>query len=262
VALDTYSITILAVNTISPQRRGVMDAPSSSASDATTAWFNKRPGEMSIKELRLAISNAGLRTDTDGFVEKSEFVSLLESYLTDINGQDECPVCLEVLNLGVKTIRLPCHHLMCESCLCSIVSRENLSCTCPLCRESVSETALAIGMKNAGYTAAVLLGGYQGNDGDEIFDSAEAQYREALRKEPHHVGFLTTLADMVLEKGDIREADMLCRRAIYFDSSCPFGFATLARVYVARDQPEQALDCYKKALALREIPDVLSNMVS
>ena len=55
---------------------------------------------------------------------------------------------------------------------------------------------------------------------------------------------------------------MLCRRAIYFDSSCPFGFATLARVYVARDQPEQALDCYKKALALREIPDVLSNMVS
>jgi Tfp pilus assembly protein PilF len=117
-------------------------------------------------------------------------------------------------------------------------------------------------MKNAGYTAAVLLGGYQGNDGDEIFDRAEAQYREALRKEPHHVGFLTTLADMVLEKGDIREADMLCRRAIYFDSSCPFGFATLARVYVARDQPEHALDCYKKALALREIPDVLSNMVS
>ena len=121
---------------------------------------------------------------------------------------------------------------------------------------------MAIGMKNAGYTAAVLLGGYQGNDGDEIFDRAEAQYREALRKEPHHVGFLTTLADMVLEKGDIREADMLCRRAIYFDSSCPFGFATLARVYVARDQPEHALDCYKKALALREIPDVLSNMVS
>jgi hypothetical protein len=119
-----------------------LDGRTSNSDDATTAWFNKRPGEMSMKELKLAISNAGLRTDTDGFVEKSEFIALLESYLTDINGQDECPVCLEVLNLSVKTIRLPCHHLMCKNCLCSIVSRENLSCTCPLCRESVSETAL------------------------------------------------------------------------------------------------------------------------
>jgi hypothetical protein len=228
----------------------------------TAAWFNKRPGEMSMKELKLAISNAGLRADTDGFVEKSEFIALLESYLTDINGQDECPVCLEVLNLSVKTIRLPCHHLMCESCLCSIVSRENLSCTCPLCRESVSETALAIGMKNAGYTAAVLLGGYQGNNGDEIFDRAEAQFREALRKEPHNVGFLTTLADMVLDKGETREAELLCRRAIYFDPQDPIGFATLARVYKETDKSEQALDCYKKSLALREIPDVRSNMVT
>lgn len=57
-----------------------MDAPSSTglADDATNAWFNKRPGEMSMKEFKLAISNSGVRTDTDGFVEKSEFVALLE----------------------------------------------------------------------------------------------------------------------------------------------------------------------------------------
>lgn len=96
------------------------------------------------------------------------------------------------------------------SCLCSIVSREYLSCTCPLCRESVSETALAIGMKNAGYTAAVLLGGYRGSDGGEILDRAEAQFREALRKEPHNVGLLTTLADMVLDKGETREPESCC----------------------------------------------------
>jgi Tfp pilus assembly protein PilF len=76
------------------------------------------------------------------------------------------------------------------------------------------------------------------------------------------VGFLTTLADMVLDKGETREAELLCRRAIYFDPQDPIGFATLARVYKETDKLEQALVCYKKALALREIPDVRSNMVT
>ncbi len=156
----------------------------------------------------------GLRTESDGFIEKWEFVALVNSYLNEVGNQDECLVCLESMNLDVRAIRLPCKHLMCESCLYSIVSREDVSCTCPLCRALVSETALAIGMKVVGPTASVLFGGYGGKDSGMILDRAEAQFREALRREPYHVGFLTTLADLVLDKGNSREAEMLCRRAI------------------------------------------------
>lgn len=232
------------------------------ADGAGSAWYDKIPTEMSMKELKLGISNAGMRGESDGFVEKYEFVALIESYLTDVKGQEGCPVCLESMNLGVRTIRLPCHHLMCASCLCSIVSREDVSCTCPLCRASVSETALAIGMKGAGLTASVLFGGYDGENSGMILDRAEAQFRESLRREPHHVGFLTTLADLVLDKGNSREAEMLCRRAMYFEPGNHHGFATLARVYKEADKPLAALDCYKKALSLRDHADVRSNMVS
>ena len=139
---------------------------SSSAADAaaatSTSWFDKSPTDMSMKELKLAIGNAGLRGESGGFVEKSEFISLLNSYLDDVRGQDECPVCFMPLNFGMKSILLPCKHRLCENCLCSIVSREHLSCSCPLCRASVSETSLAIGMKGAGLTINVLFTGYDG----------------------------------------------------------------------------------------------------
>ena len=41
----------------------------------------KEPKEMSIKELKNAIKNAGLLSKTLGFVEKSEYVRLLQDYL-------------------------------------------------------------------------------------------------------------------------------------------------------------------------------------
>ena len=225
------------------------------------AWFDKSPSEMSMKELKLAISNSGLRGQCDGFVERHEFVALLDSYLAKVQGQEDCPVCLMPANFSIKTILLPCNHRICNWCLCSIVSREYLSCTCPLCRASVSETSLAIGMKGAGLTASVLFGGYDGPDKGEILDRAEAQLREALRREPHHAGFLTTLADLVMDKGNATEAGMLCRRAIYYEPTNYAGFATLARVYTETDQPMVALHCYEKALALEENPSIMSNMV-
>ena len=40
----------------------------------------KAPSEMSIKELKLAIKNAGLVNKAVGFSEKYEFVKLLEDY--------------------------------------------------------------------------------------------------------------------------------------------------------------------------------------
>ena len=211
---------------------------------------------MSTKELKLTVSNSGLRTESGGFVEKWEFVALVNSYLDEAGNQDECPVCLQSMNLGMRTICLPCKHLMCESCVCSVVPREDVSCTCPLSHASVLENALAIGMKGAELTASILLGGYGGNDSGMILDRAEAQFWEALHREPHHVGFLTTLADLVFNKGNSREAEMLCRRAIYFDPGNYAGFATLASVYKEMDKPLAALNCYEKALSLTDNPDV------
>ena len=58
-------------------------ASTSSSADASaaTSWFDKSPTDMSMKELKLAICNAGLRNESVGFLEKSEFVGLLTSYL-------------------------------------------------------------------------------------------------------------------------------------------------------------------------------------
>ncbi len=221
---------------------------------------------MSMKELKLAIGNAGLRGDTEGFVEKSEFIALLDSYVDDVRGQDqdECPVCFMPLNFGMKSILLPCKHRLCEDCLCSIVTREHLSCSCPLCRASVSETSLAIGMKGAGLTINVLFTGYDGADKSELLDRAESQLRESLRRDPQHVRFLTTLADLIIDKGgDPVEAGMLCRRAIYFEPDNYVGFASLGNVYKSMDDHSSAIHCFEKSLTLRgNNADVMSNLVS
>jgi hypothetical protein len=234
----------------------------STSASAAVGWYDKSPSDMTLRGLKQAICNAGLRGESEGFLEKSEFVGLLTSYLNDVRGQDECPVCLLPLNFAMKSILLPCKHRLCERCLTSIVSRDYLSCSCPLCRASVSETAVAIGMRGAGLTASVLFGGYDGDDKNEIMDRAEAQFREALHKDPHHAGFLTTLADIVLEKGNVIEAGMLCRRAIYFEPTNYVGFASLGHVYKAMDDLGAAIHCYEKSLALREHPDVITNLVS
>ncbi len=234
---------------------------SSSTAAAAACWFDKNPNDMSMTELKLAISNAGLCGESEGFVERSEFITLLNSHRDVFCGQDECPVCFLPMNFGMKSILLPCKHRLCENCLTSIVSREDASCVCPMCRASVSETSLAIGMKNAGLTASALFGGYNGAVKTRILDRAEAQFREALRRDPHHAGFLTTLADLVLDKGDAREAGVLCRRAIYYEPANYVGFASLGHVLTAMDDLEGAIRCYEKALSLKEHPDVVSNLV-
>ena len=43
----------------------------------------KQPAEMSITELKVAIAKAGLAAKTIGFLEKKEFVALLQNYYTD-----------------------------------------------------------------------------------------------------------------------------------------------------------------------------------
>ena len=40
----------------------------------------KSPTEMSVKELKVAIRNAGLSSSAVGFTEKSEFIKLLQDY--------------------------------------------------------------------------------------------------------------------------------------------------------------------------------------
>lgn len=101
-----------------------------------------------------------------------------------------------------------------------------------------------------------------GDDKNDIMDRAEAQFREALRRDPHHAGFLTTLADIILEKGNVVEAGMLCRRAIYFEPTNYVGFASLGHVYKAMDDLTAAIHCYEKSITLREHPDVITNLVS
>ena len=226
---------------------------STSAAAAATRWFDKSPTDMSMKELKLAIGNAGLRGDTEGFVEKCEFIALLDSYVDDVRGQDECPVCFMPLNFGMKSILLPCKHRLCEDCLCSIVTREHLSCSCPLCRASVSKTSFAIGMKGASLAVNMFFAGYDGADRNELRDRAESQLRKLLHQDPQHVGFLTALADLIVEKGgDPVEAGMLCRRAIYFEPDNFAGFASLGNVYKTTDDLGAAIHCYEKALSLRE----------
>lgn len=48
--------------------------------DPALAIKPKEPSEMSIKELKEAIRNAGLSRQAAGFCEKSEFISLLQSH--------------------------------------------------------------------------------------------------------------------------------------------------------------------------------------
>ena len=224
-----------------------------SSATAATSWFDKRLADMSMKELKLAISNAGLRGETEGFVEKQEFIALLNSYFDDVRGQDECPVCFTAMNFGMKSILLPCKHRLCEDCLCSIVTRDELSCSCPLCRASVSKTSLAIGMKGFSLAVKIFHAGYEFADGNELLDREESQLRESLRQDPQHVGFLTALADLIIEKGgDPVEAGMLCRRAIYFEPDNFTGFASLGNVYKSMDDIGASIHCYEKALSLRE----------
>ena len=218
---------------------------------------------MSMKELKLAIGNAGLRNECVGFLEKQEFVGLLNSYLNDVHGQDECPVCFTAMNFGMVSILLPCKHRLCEQCLGSIVTRDDVSCSCPLCRASVSETSLAIGMKGIKRDANVLFfGGYDDNS-DEIVDRYERQLREALRQDPHNADYMSALADLVLDKrGDIDQAGRLCRRAVYLEPSNPYGFSSLASVFRAMGNIPAALRCLEKAVSLKEDPLIMNNLVS
>jgi len=51
--------------------------------DADRIAQAKAPSDMSIKELKLALKHAGLGNKITTFVEKSEFVNLLEQYLNE-----------------------------------------------------------------------------------------------------------------------------------------------------------------------------------
>lgn len=48
--------------------------------DASAVVKGKAPNEMSVKELKAAIRNAGLASQAVGFSEKQEFVTLLEAH--------------------------------------------------------------------------------------------------------------------------------------------------------------------------------------
>ena len=245
------------------RREKLRNMASFSAADDASSWFDKSPSEMSLKELILSCRNTGL--ETVGFVEKQEYVSLLASYKERVEGQDECPVCLCSLNMSVKSLVLPCSHLLCEQCFFSIVTHEELglTCLCPLCRAPLHMTAaIAIGMKGAQLTANALYGGgYRPDQREAMFDEAESELRESLRRQPDHVGFLTTLAEIAIDRGDLQEASALCRRAIYFEPDNWYGYATLATVHKENDNPEAALVCFTKSLSLKEDASILSNMV-
>lgn len=59
--------------------------------------------------------------------------SLKKSELINNNKIEECSVCLENTNLKTR-----CNHILCDKCLTSIKLSNNLSLTCPLCRDTLS----------------------------------------------------------------------------------------------------------------------------
>ena len=169
------------------------------------------------------------------------------------------------MNFDIKSILLSCKHRMCEDCLGSIVTRDDVSCSCPLCRASVSDTSLAIGLKGASLVPnAMVFGGYDDdNDSKEIVDRCERQLREALRRDPYNAGLMSALADVVLnKKKDIDQAEMLSRRAVCLEPSNPFGFASLGNVYRAMGNMPECLRCLEKAVSLKEDPNFMVNLVS
>jgi len=74
---EIFCVTDLS---LSPKPKTTITMASASAA-AAVGWYDKSPSDMSLKELKLAICNAGLRGESEGFLEKSEFVGLLTSYL-------------------------------------------------------------------------------------------------------------------------------------------------------------------------------------
>ena len=119
-------------------------------------------------------------------------------------------------------------------------------------------------MKGASLAVNMFFAGYDGADRNELRDRAESQLRKLLHQDPQHVGFLTALADLIVEKGgDPVEAGMLCRRAIYFEPDNFAGFASLGNVYKSMDDHSAAIHCFEKSLTLRgNNADVMSNLVS
>ena len=228
----------------------------------------KSPSEMTIKELKLAISNIGLVSQALGFSEKSEFISLLENHLAIIGPDSkECPVCMIELNLSVKSICLPCRHLLCKICFQTIHSRaisSGSSDSCPLCRTVLPQNASSLAIEAQTLMATAEFSPVTPADKAMLHNISETKLRASLALDPDDIGCLTTLSDLVRHRGEegIDEAHELCCRAICMHPTSYYGYASMAHVHEKRGNKEAQKACYMKALSCEETSDVLANLGS
>ncbi len=62
--------------------------------------------------------------DVWAFLEKREFMSLVEEYVAETGpSPGGCPICYSDVDLSVKHVALPCRHVLSESCLCKVHKR-------------------------------------------------------------------------------------------------------------------------------------------
>jgi len=251
---------------------------------STTPFNNLRPlSEMSIKELKLAVSNTGLTSLSLGFLEKRDFINLLEGHLDKI-GPDavDCPgiyitivfslshlliveliepienlVCYTEITLSIKSFLPQCHHLICDKCFVQV---HRYNSNCPLCRRAMPKTASTMASDATAQLATAAFTPQSPERKAELEGLSEENLRAALALDPYDISCLTTLADLVLER-DEEEAFSLCCRAICEHPEVTYGYSTMAHVHEKRGHIVEAKTCYLQALNLNsEDAGSLSNL--
>lgn len=74
----------------------------------------------------------------------------MATLINNDKAEDNCPICLENININNNSITLECQHRYCNSCIENLFSSK-LNNKCPLCRGSIDLNKCVIKIKNNNY---------------------------------------------------------------------------------------------------------------
>lgn len=96
--------------------------------------------------------------------------------------------------------------------------------------------------------------------GDKNVAAAQRLYREILRHDPAHAHSLHMLARIVMEEGQMEEAEKLVRKAIASDASVAPFHRTLGALLRGRKKFDEAIASYQTAMSLKPHPAAALNL--
>ncbi|MEY4066473.1 MAG: hypothetical protein RIR26_2681 [Pseudomonadota bacterium] len=91
---------------------------------------------------------------------------------------------------------------------------------------------------------------------------AAVQTRRILDDEPWNVRALSLLGDILLEAGNVQEAQRLLMAAEGIAAGNPFRLLSLARLYIKLEQVESAKSCLQKSIEIRPIPETINKVLN